>query len=144
MKNWAFHSLLRWKMIALPVLTTSLIPFSLEVGENILLGVKGLSEYQSLNVQKSHFPPLTLPIFPRLDPWPEIHLHWAWREHESIDVTGGSSRVCIRMAKLVRWLLEQIPPLEVTPSVDHGPGGWVLKKSTACHDYKVCPEQSTL
>ena len=41
MKNLAFHSLLRWKLISLPILTTS--HFSLKGWENILfLGVKGL------------------------------------------------------------------------------------------------------
>ena len=35
MKNMAFHSLLRWKMIILPILTTSLIHFSLKGWENV-------------------------------------------------------------------------------------------------------------
>ena len=44
MKNVAFHSLLRWNTIILPILTTSLIHFSIKVRENVLLnlGVKGL------------------------------------------------------------------------------------------------------
>ena len=36
MKNLAFHSLLRQKMIILPILTTSLIHFSLQGWENVL------------------------------------------------------------------------------------------------------------
>ena len=35
MKNLTFHSLLRWKMIILPILTTPLIHFSLEVLGNV-------------------------------------------------------------------------------------------------------------
>ena len=45
MKNLAFHSLLRWKMIILPILTTSLIHFSVNVCENacfLSLRVEGL------------------------------------------------------------------------------------------------------
>ena len=34
-KNLGFHHLLRWKMIILPILTTSLIPFSLKGWENV-------------------------------------------------------------------------------------------------------------
>ena len=34
--NLAFHSLLRWKMTILPILTTSLIHFSLKGWENVL------------------------------------------------------------------------------------------------------------
>ena len=36
MKNLAFHSLLRWKMIILPILTTSLVPLSWKGWENEL------------------------------------------------------------------------------------------------------------
>ena len=36
MENVAFHRLLRWKMIILPILTTSLIHFSLKSWENLL------------------------------------------------------------------------------------------------------------
>ena len=44
MKNVAFHSLLRWKMTILPILTTTLLRFSLGVGRMyfLKLGVKGL------------------------------------------------------------------------------------------------------
>ena len=35
MKNLPFHSLLRWKMIILPILTTSLIHFTLKGWENV-------------------------------------------------------------------------------------------------------------
>ena len=35
-RTWLFHSLLRWKMIILPVLTTTLIHFSLKGWENVL------------------------------------------------------------------------------------------------------------
>ena len=44
MENLAFHSLLRWKMIILPILTTSLIHFPLKVGRMYFwdLEVKGL------------------------------------------------------------------------------------------------------
>ena len=37
MKNLAFHSLLRWKIILLPILTTSLIHFSLKGWENVVV-----------------------------------------------------------------------------------------------------------
>ena len=45
-ENLAFHTLLRWKMIILPILPTSPIQFSLKGWENVLfeLGVKGLME----------------------------------------------------------------------------------------------------
>ena len=36
MKNLAFHYLLRWKMIILPILTTSLVHFPLQSWENVL------------------------------------------------------------------------------------------------------------
>ena len=39
MKNLAFHSLLRWKMITLPILATSLIHFSLWGWENVLFNL---------------------------------------------------------------------------------------------------------
>ena len=42
-KNLAFHSLLRWKMIILPILTTSLIHFSLKSWKNILFDMWGLA-----------------------------------------------------------------------------------------------------
>ena len=46
MKKLAFHSLLRWKMIILSILTTLLIHFSLRGWENVLLnlGVKGIRQ----------------------------------------------------------------------------------------------------
>ena len=39
MKNLAFHSLLRWKMIILAILTTSLIHFSFKGWANVLFGL---------------------------------------------------------------------------------------------------------
>ena len=39
MENLAFHSLLRWKMIMLPILTTSPIHLSLDSWENVLFGL---------------------------------------------------------------------------------------------------------
>ena len=36
MKNLAFHSLLRWKMIVIPIIRTSLIHFSIKGWENVL------------------------------------------------------------------------------------------------------------
>ena len=41
----AFHSLLRWKRIILPILTTSLIHFSLKDWENVLFGLGGHTRY---------------------------------------------------------------------------------------------------
>ena len=38
MENLAFHSFLRWKMILLPILTTSLIRYSLKGWESLLFG----------------------------------------------------------------------------------------------------------
>ena len=54
MKNLAFHRLLRWKMIMLPILTTTLIHFLFKGWENVLfeLGserVKNSMLYDSLN-----------------------------------------------------------------------------------------------
>ena len=40
MKNMAFHSLLRWKMILLPILTTSLMHFYLQGLENVLFELR--------------------------------------------------------------------------------------------------------
>ena len=40
MKNLVFHSLLRWKMIVLPILTTLLIHFSLKSLENVLVELR--------------------------------------------------------------------------------------------------------
>ena len=42
MKKLAFHSLLRWKMIMLPILTTSLIHFYPEGWENVLFELGGV------------------------------------------------------------------------------------------------------
>ena len=46
MKNLAFHSLLRWKMIILPIITTSLIHFSLKGWENYFFKT---SEWKGFN-----------------------------------------------------------------------------------------------
>ena len=50
-----FHSLLRWKMIILPILTTILIHISVEGWENVLLnlGVEGLSHHMFSRDQAS-------------------------------------------------------------------------------------------
>ena len=41
MKNLAFHTLLRWNMITLPILNTSLIHFSIKGWEDLLFELRG-------------------------------------------------------------------------------------------------------
>ena len=50
MKNLAFHSLLRWKIIVLAILTTSLIHFFIRGWENLFfeLGGRIEQEYRDL------------------------------------------------------------------------------------------------
>ena len=71
MKNLVFHSLLRWKMIMLPILINSFIHFSSKGWENVLLslGVKGLKShvYYSLpTASRKRFPKPTPSILVRL------------------------------------------------------------------------------
>ena len=51
MKNLAFHSLLKWEIIILPILTTSLIHFSSNVWENVLFEL----ESERANIESSNF-----------------------------------------------------------------------------------------
>ena len=53
-KNLAFHSLLRWKMIILPILTTSPIHFSLKVWENILFELRSSVDWSLCLFFKLH------------------------------------------------------------------------------------------
>ena len=54
-ENLAFHSLLRWKMIILPLLTTSLIHFSLKGLENVLfdIGCERVQKHKGGHVQST-------------------------------------------------------------------------------------------
>ena len=70
MKNLAFHSLLRWKMITLPILTSSLIDFSLKGWENILFGLSFVPQVKS---SVDYWTWVSRTLVPSLYPWRTLY-----------------------------------------------------------------------
>ena len=74
-----FHSLLRWKMIILPILTTSLLYFSSKGWENVTLWSW---EWKGWNQSSTHHPSMDPPNHPSIHasihpyPYPSRHICW--------------------------------------------------------------------
>ena len=100
MKNLAFHSLLEWKMIILPILTTSPLPFSLYTIERMYflnLGVEGLTRglYGTLVLPSNHSATLSLVfyvLFPHFPPFILSGEFWTCERNFMDRVTPVSRR----------------------------------------------------